>query len=165
MREAYKDTFYIRDTKTGAFIPVPAIIGERGPAGGPVWIAYSANADGTDYSETWSSGTDYIGIVISGTEPASKHDYVWCKFKGEPGIQGPQGEPGPQGEKGDPGEDGAPGNSHLSRFSVSANYMVTNPEISSEKLITSQYLDGWFSVKLASRLNSIESRLTALENK
>lgn len=49
-------------------------------AGDSVFIRYSANADGTDYTETWTSGQNYIGVASGKTEPADKTGYTWSKF-------------------------------------------------------------------------------------
>lgn len=45
-----------------------------------VFIRYSANADGTDFTETWTSGQNYIGIATAKTAPIDKTAYTWCKF-------------------------------------------------------------------------------------
>lgn len=45
-----------------------------------VFIRYSANADGENYSETWSEGMEYIGIANTDIEPRDKNGYVWCRF-------------------------------------------------------------------------------------
>lgn len=45
-----------------------------------VFVRYSANADGTDYSDVWSDGMQYIGIANTDTEPSDKSGYIWCKF-------------------------------------------------------------------------------------
>lgn len=45
-----------------------------------VFVRYSANADGTDYSDVWSDGMHYIGIANTDTEPSDKSGYIWCKF-------------------------------------------------------------------------------------
>lgn len=45
-----------------------------------VFIRYSANADGDNYSDTWSEGMEYIGIANTAEMPTDKSGYVWCKF-------------------------------------------------------------------------------------
>ncbi len=45
-----------------------------------VFVRYSANADGTDYSDVWSDGMQYIGIANTDTEPSDKSGYIWCRF-------------------------------------------------------------------------------------
>ena len=50
-----------------------------------VWVAYSENSDGTDYTTTWSSGQNYIGVCNAHNQPTSKTDYTWALFKGETG--------------------------------------------------------------------------------
>ena len=44
------------------------------------YIAYSHYEDGTDYTETWSAGQEYIGICNSSTAPTDKSDYSWGRF-------------------------------------------------------------------------------------
>ena len=46
---------------------------------------YSAYADGTDFTETWSPGQDYIGIASQAEAPTTKEGYTWSLFKGEQG--------------------------------------------------------------------------------
>lgn len=45
-----------------------------------MWVAYSAHADGTDYTYTWSEGQRYIGICNGKTQPTDKTGFVWAKF-------------------------------------------------------------------------------------
>jgi hypothetical protein len=68
--------------------------------GNSVFVRYSVNADGTDFTESWSEGQDYIGIALGQNAPTEKSDYEWVLFKGatgEQGIQGIQGETGNSG--------------------------------------------------------------------
>lgn len=54
---------------------------ESGMKGENVYIRYSAYADGTDFTEEWSDGQDYIGISVSEKEaPADKREYEWSLF-------------------------------------------------------------------------------------
>ena len=53
-----------------------------------VWVSYSANADGTDYTKSWGSGQHYIGVATSHDEPADQSGYEWCRFIGEKGDPG-----------------------------------------------------------------------------
>lgn len=46
-----------------------------------VWIRYSANADGTDYTESWKYGQEYIGIATSYTCPTDKDGFEWMLYK------------------------------------------------------------------------------------
>lgn len=55
----------------------------RGENGDSVFIRYSANADGTDFTEQWSGDEAYIGIATGQTAPTDKSGYVWCKFIGD----------------------------------------------------------------------------------
>lgn len=50
--------------------------------GDSVFIRYSANADGTDFTETWSGGQNYVGIATGLTAPTDKSDYIWSLFGG-----------------------------------------------------------------------------------
>ena len=68
-----------------------------------VWVRYSANADGTDYTDEWHEGQHYIGVATSHDEPKDKSEYEWCLFRGEQGEKGEKGDKGDKGEKGDLG--------------------------------------------------------------
>jgi hypothetical protein len=41
------------------------------------FIRYSANADGTDFTEQWSNGQNYIGFATGQTAPTDKSKYTW----------------------------------------------------------------------------------------
>ena len=41
------------------------------------FIRYSANADGTDFTEEWSEGQNYIGFATGQTAPTDKSGYEW----------------------------------------------------------------------------------------
>ncbi len=45
-----------------------------------VFVRYSANADGTDFTETWTLGQKYIGIATGTTAPVDKSGYSWSLF-------------------------------------------------------------------------------------
>ncbi|MBQ8836451.1 MAG: hypothetical protein IJ002_03180 [Clostridia bacterium] len=45
--------------------------------GDSAFIRYSANADGTDFTEERSEGQDYIGFATGQTAPTDKSDYTW----------------------------------------------------------------------------------------
>ena len=49
------------------------------------FVRYSAYADGTNFTETWSSGKNYIGFAIANTAPTDKSEYTWCRFVGTSG--------------------------------------------------------------------------------
>jgi hypothetical protein len=49
------------------------------------FVRYSVYADGTNFSETWSTGKNYIGFAIANTAPTNKSEYTWCKFVGTGG--------------------------------------------------------------------------------
>lgn len=68
---------------------------------------YSAHSDGTDFTEAWSPGQDYIGIASQAEAPTTKDGYTWVLFRGEKGEQGNQGIQGIQGVPGEKGEQGS----------------------------------------------------------
>ena len=83
-----------------------------------LWIAYSANPNGSNYTWAWSEGQNYIGFAVSHDAPSTEQDFVWALFKGAPGDKGDKGEKGDkgdtgaqgiQGEKGDKGDQGNQG--------------------------------------------------------
>ena len=43
-------------------------------------IRYSAYDDGTDFTDTWSPGQNYIGFSSEYIAPTNKEDYVWSQF-------------------------------------------------------------------------------------
>ena len=55
-----------------------------------IFIRYSANADGSNFVDTPTENTSYIGIYQghSSTAPTIKTDYVWYKWKGMQGDKG-----------------------------------------------------------------------------
>lgn len=63
------------------------------PGGNPTlngdnaFIRYSASADGTDFTEEWSQGQNYIGFATGQSAPTDKSGYEWLLFKGEDGDQ------------------------------------------------------------------------------
>lgn len=59
--------------------------GADGKDGNSVFIRYSADETGQDYTEKWSEGQNYIGIATGQTAPDHKSGYTWCKFIGEDG--------------------------------------------------------------------------------
>ena len=61
--------------------------------GDSAFIRYSANADGTDFTEEWSEGQNYIGFATGQKAPADKSGYTWVLFRGEKGEQGVKGDP------------------------------------------------------------------------
>lgn len=48
--------------------------------GDNAFIRYSAHADGTDFTETWSEGQNYIGVATAQTAPTDKSAYTWCRI-------------------------------------------------------------------------------------
>ena len=65
-----------KDGATGA----TGATGEAGADGKSVFIRYSANADGTDFTEAWANGQNYIGFVTGYAAPTDKSGYTWCLF-------------------------------------------------------------------------------------
>lgn len=59
-----------------------------------VWVAYSTNPNGSDYTWTWSEGQNYIGVAVSHDAPSNEQDFVWSLFKGVPGEKGEKGDDG-----------------------------------------------------------------------
>ena len=57
--------------------------------GDSVFVRYSANADGTDFTETWSVGQNYIGLTTGQDAPIDKTAYNWVLFKGDKGDNAP----------------------------------------------------------------------------
>lgn len=53
-----------------------------GAKGDSVFVRYSANADGTDFTETWTAGQKYIGVATAQYAPTNKNDYTWVLFAG-----------------------------------------------------------------------------------
>ena len=45
-----------------------------------MYVRYSFYEDGTDYSETYTEGMNYIGLATGRTVPTDKSGYTWCKF-------------------------------------------------------------------------------------
>lgn len=43
-------------------------------------IRYSANSDGTDFTEEWSESQSYIGIAVAQEAPTDKSGYEWSLF-------------------------------------------------------------------------------------
>lgn len=51
--------------------------------GDSVFIRYSANADGADFTETWSEGQGYVGFASGLEAPTDKEGYTWMTTNGE----------------------------------------------------------------------------------
>lgn len=50
--------------------------------GNSAFVRYSANADGTGFTEEWSEGKNYIGIATGLSAPTDKSGYTWALFAG-----------------------------------------------------------------------------------
>lgn len=61
--------------------------------GTSVFVRYSANADGTGFTETWSEGQNYVGFATAHNAPTNKADYTWV-FVGGNGGSGEGGKDG-----------------------------------------------------------------------
>lgn len=48
-----------------------------GLKGDSVFIRYSANADGTNFTDTWNAGQGYIGVATGQSAPTDKTKYTW----------------------------------------------------------------------------------------
>lgn len=59
------------------------VVARDGEDGTSVFIRYSANADGTDFTEEWSEGQYYVGFATAHEAPTSKSDYSWARFVSE----------------------------------------------------------------------------------
>ena len=53
-----------------------------GLKGDSPFIRYSASADGSDFTEEWSEGQNYIGFFVGQEASANKEDYTWIKVSG-----------------------------------------------------------------------------------
>lgn len=53
-----------------------------------VFIRYSENANGADFTETWTEGQRYIGFATGLEAPESPLAYKWALFGGEDGADG-----------------------------------------------------------------------------
>lgn len=62
------------------------ILADSGADGKSVFIRYSVNADGTDFTEEWIKGQKYIGVGTALTAPTDKSGYEWSLFSGENSI-------------------------------------------------------------------------------
>lgn len=60
--------------------------------GDSAFIRFSKNADGSDFTETWSEGQNYIGFATAQTPPTDKSEYEWTYISR--GIQGEKGDTG-----------------------------------------------------------------------
>ena len=56
------------------------------PKGDNCYVRYSAHADGTDFTEAWSSDKHYIGFATGQEAPNSKEGYMWAEFVGKDGV-------------------------------------------------------------------------------
>lgn len=56
------------------------VAGKTGADGNSVFIRYSANEDGTDFTATWQSGQNYIGFAVGQEAPTEKTGYTWSLF-------------------------------------------------------------------------------------
>lgn len=59
---------------------VNSVTGDTGEDGKSIFIRYSFSPDGTNYTENWSLGQNYLGIAIGYEAPNNKEDYEWSLF-------------------------------------------------------------------------------------
>ena len=62
--------------------------GSNGLDGKSAFVRYSANADGTDFTDTWTEGQNYVGFATGHIAPTDKKDYTWCLFCSGGGASG-----------------------------------------------------------------------------
>lgn len=68
------------DDEKSAIDRVLASEEERDKNFSAMYVRYSFHEDGTDYSETYTEGMNYIGLASGRTVPTDKSGYNWCKF-------------------------------------------------------------------------------------
>lgn len=56
------------------------IIAVKGDNGDSAYIRYSAYSDGTDFTETWTAGQNYVGFATGKTAPTDKSGYTWLSI-------------------------------------------------------------------------------------
>lgn len=54
--------------------------GKDGAKGDSVFVRYSAYATGTDFTEEWTEGQDYMGVATGQTAPTDKSAYTWSRI-------------------------------------------------------------------------------------
>lgn len=54
--------------------------------GKSVWIRYSANADGSNMTTTWTEGQRYIGVYLGKTASTNPAAYTWSCFVGNTSV-------------------------------------------------------------------------------
>lgn len=66
---------------------VNSTAGTAGNDGRSIFVRYSFSPDGTNYTEEWSLGQNYLGIAVAHEAPNDKAEYEWSLFAsniGEP---------------------------------------------------------------------------------
>ena len=56
--------------------------------GDSAFIRYSSHPDGTDFTEEWSEGQNYIGFATGQTAPTDKDGYTWLYLAGKTNLDG-----------------------------------------------------------------------------
>ncbi|MDL2320505.1 hypothetical protein LJC45_05175, partial [Alistipes sp. OttesenSCG-928-B03] len=75
--------------------------GADGADGQSVYVAYSANADGSSMTTTKQADTKFIGIATGTSTPATYEGYSWFQLVGDTGATGATGLKGDKGDTGD----------------------------------------------------------------
>lgn len=70
-------TISVKNPDTGLYEPLVSLRGDS------VFIRYSANADGSNFTENWTKGQKYIGLATAAVAPTLVSDYEWILFSGE----------------------------------------------------------------------------------
>lgn len=76
--------------KSNAAIAKATAVEEAAAAGSfdgkSVWIRYSANADGSNMTTTWTEGQRYIGVYLGKTASTNPAAYTWSCFVGNTSV-------------------------------------------------------------------------------
>ena len=118
--------------------------------GDSVFVRYSAYANGTNFTETWSPSLNYIGIATGQTCPTNKSDFVWVLFKGE------------KGDKGDTGEGFSISKTYTSVAEMHAGYAIDGVPLNAFVLIDTGNVEDEDNAKLYVKLERGYSYLTDL---
>lgn len=76
MIEINLNSIQVKNPDTGDYEPLISLRGDS------VFIRYSANADGSNFTEHWTKGQKYIGLATAAVAPTLASDYEWTEFSG-----------------------------------------------------------------------------------